>query len=464
VEINNLFVKHRFSDNILFTCSVIAWLCVYCLLDSIFNYAGNFAHFVILSGAALAAVSIFKMLENIPAFKIIQKPSESFLLTMAFIVGSVALNVLLATTNKLDIESFRERLLTGLLCILVLLGYGFTFLFLVRYEKKRKVALYLDSKEIALLENILKTAVLQKSVNFISKKDFKECILRNDLNDIDLIIISRETVKNFDIEAVLIRAHLAGVPIIDLKDMSCKCAGRIDISETDLSTYLLSATQKTLFRRLVLRARSLLEPVAAFFMILLLFPLAVLVALIIKITSPGPIIYSQKRTGLSGRTFQLLKFRSMYFGAESEGPRWCSDEDTRITPFGAFMRRTRLDELPQLWNILWGEMSFIGPRPERPEMYQLLDKDVPLFSLRTLVRPGITGWAQINSGYAASIAESHLKLEYDLFYIQHMSLRFDLFIILKTVKVAFFGDDRANKTLLKLPAEKNYESIGKGVL
>lgn len=129
----------------------------------------------------------------------------------------------------------------------------------------------------------------------------------------------------------------------------------------------------------------------------------------------------------------------MNVNSEDQGPRWADLEDDRLTPIGNFIRRSRLDELPQLWNVIKGEMSFFGPRPERPEIYAKLRNEIPLFAMRLIVRPGITGWAQVCAGYAASVAESRLKLEYDLFYIQHMSPRLDLVILLKTLKVILLG-------------------------
>ncbi len=425
-----------------------------------FLATNGFEHFITLSISALAALFLLKLLENISAFRLIKKPSDSFVLTSAFITGTVALNRLFNLTNKTNLQfQLSEPQFYGL-SSLVLIGYGISIYMLIRYDRKRKVALYLDSDESSLLQNTLRSNKNNKNnlklVTFISKKELKECILKNDLSGIDLIIISRETVKNFDVEAVLIKAHLAGIPIIDLKDVNCKSAGRIDTNETDLSTYLLSATQKTLIARITLQIRYMLEPVLALLMIILLLPLAALVAIGVKLTSPGPVFYRQLRCGHSGKIFKLIKFRSMRQDAESNGPQWCGKEDNRITKFGNFMRRTRLDELPQLWNIMCGEMSFVGPRPERPEIYKKLEAEIPLFTLRNLVRPGVTGWAQINSGYAATNAESLLKLEFDLFYIQHMSLSFDLLIVLKTIKVALFGDEGADENMLKnLPENTN---------
>jgi lipopolysaccharide/colanic/teichoic acid biosynthesis glycosyltransferase len=173
-----------------------------------------------------------------------------------------------------------------------------------------------------------------------------------------------------------------------------------------------------------------------------LLPVFLVIASLIKLTSKGPIFYKQIRTGYLGKTFTLIKFRSMFTDSEINGPQWCTDNDCRITPLGKFLRKTRLDEFPQLLNVLKGEMSFFGPRPERPEIYNELKKEIPLFSLRTIVRPGITGWAQVCAGYAASVQESRLKLEYDLYYIQHMSPRLDLIILVKTLEVALFGSKR----------------------
>jgi lipopolysaccharide/colanic/teichoic acid biosynthesis glycosyltransferase len=176
-----------------------------------------------------------------------------------------------------------------------------------------------------------------------------------------------------------------------------------------------------------------------------------ILALVIKMSSPGPIFYRQVRTGYLGRNFTLVKFRSMRADAEVNGPQWASSNDDRVTRVGNFMRKARLDELPQLWNVFKGEMSFFGPRPERPEIYQRLKKEIPLFSMRTIVRPGITGWAQVCAGYAATVEQSSIKLEFDLFYIAHMSLRLDLIVLVKTIQVALFGSEAEKQNSATTP-------------
>ncbi|PIS05282.1 MAG: hypothetical protein COT81_01845 [Candidatus Buchananbacteria bacterium CG10_big_fil_rev_8_21_14_0_10_42_9] len=158
------------------------------------------------------------------------------------------------------------------------------------------------------------------------------------------------------------------------------------------------------------------------------------IALAIKADSPGPIFYKQKRLGKNQKEFEILKFRSMVANAEANGAVWSAKDDKRITRLGKFMRKTRIDELPQLINILRGEMSFIGPRPERPEFYQELSSKVPFYNERHLVKPGLTGWAQVNLAYDASTEYTGEKLQYDLYYIKNRSIFLDLAILLRTIK------------------------------
>lgn len=169
--------------------------------------------------------------------------------------------------------------------------------------------------------------------------------------------------------------------------------------------------------------------------LLLALPVMLLVALAIRATSPGPVLYHQRRVGKDGKPFTVHKFRSMRVGAEAaSGAVWASMGDPRVTTIGRLLRRTRLDEVPQLWNVLTGDMSFVGPRPERPEFVAGLAEQIPFYGQRHVVRPGLTGWAQVRHSYGASVEDSVEKLQYDLFYIKHMSFAFDLFIVLETIK------------------------------
>jgi sugar transferase (PEP-CTERM system associated) len=164
-------------------------------------------------------------------------------------------------------------------------------------------------------------------------------------------------------------------------------------------------------------------------------PLMLLSALALRLSSPGPVLYHQVRVGKDGATFTIYKFRSMRVDAEaSSGAVWSTENDPRVTTVGRFLRRSRLDELPQLWNVLRGDMSFVGPRPERPEFIAELTRQIPFYGQRHVVRPGLTGWAQVRHRYGSTIDDAQEKLQYDLFYIKNMSFPFDFYIVLETVK------------------------------
>jgi exopolysaccharide biosynthesis polyprenyl glycosylphosphotransferase len=167
--------------------------------------------------------------------------------------------------------------------------------------------------------------------------------------------------------------------------------------------------------------------------------LIVVTALAIRLDSAGPIFFKQERVGKDDTIFTLWKFRSMQSDAEKDGAVWAGEKDPRITRVGKWIRRLRIDELPQLINVFRGEMSLIGPRPERPEFVKQLEEKIPYYYLRHAVRPGITGWAQVSYRYGASVEDSRFKLEYDLYYVKNMSLLLDLKILLRTIGVVLFG-------------------------
>jgi exopolysaccharide biosynthesis polyprenyl glycosylphosphotransferase len=169
--------------------------------------------------------------------------------------------------------------------------------------------------------------------------------------------------------------------------------------------------------------------------LVLALPIMAIVALLVKLTSRGPVLYHQARVGQHGRIFTVHKFRSMVADAEADtGAIWARENDSRVTPIGGILRRTRLDELPQLWNVLRGDMSLVGPRPERPEFVRSLTDQIPFYGQRHVVRPGLTGWAQVRYTYCATVEDAMEKLQYDLYYIKNMSLALDLFVLFSTVK------------------------------
>jgi sugar transferase (PEP-CTERM system associated) len=173
--------------------------------------------------------------------------------------------------------------------------------------------------------------------------------------------------------------------------------------------------------------------------LILLSPLILLIALLIKLESSGPVFYRQERVGENSKVFKLIKFRSMIDNAEEDGPVWAKKEDTRITRVGSWLRKLRLDEIPQMLNVLKGDMSFVGPRPERPFFVKQLEKEIPYYDQRHTIKPGITGWAQIKYSYGASKEDALEKLAYDFYYMKNLSFLFDLIIIFETIKVILFG-------------------------
>jgi exopolysaccharide biosynthesis polyprenyl glycosylphosphotransferase len=190
-------------------------------------------------------------------------------------------------------------------------------------------------------------------------------------------------------------------------------------------------------------AKRLFDVTLSVLLLIATAPLMALIAIAIKLDTPGPVVFSQQRVGFLGRTFTVHKFRSMRQDAELKtGPMWAKENDDRITRVGAFLRKCRLDELPQMWNVLLGEMSFIGPRPERPYFVDLLKTKIPYFDLRHYVKPGITGWAQVMYPYGASVEDAYHKLEYDLYYAKNISFGLDLLTLLKTIGVVLKGEGR----------------------
>jgi len=171
-------------------------------------------------------------------------------------------------------------------------------------------------------------------------------------------------------------------------------------------------------------------------------PIALATAVLIKLDSPGPVFYRQERVGKNGDTFTLMKFRSMRENAEKSGPVWASKDDDRTTRVGKIIRKLRIDEIPQFWNIFRGEMDFVGPRPERPHFVSQLAEEIPYYEQRHLIAPGLTGWAQIKYPYGASIEDARQKLQYDLFYIKNQSLVLDAIILFETIKIILFGRGR----------------------
>ncbi len=235
----------------------------------------------------------------------------------------------------------------------------------------------------------------------------------------------------------ILRCKLSGVEVVDAMCFYEQLTGKLLIENINPSWFIFSeGFRVTGFIRFYKRV---LDILFSFIGLVLAAPIIPLVALAVKFDSPGPVFFRQVRVGEGERPFTLVKFRTMCNDAEKNGAVWAQKDDPRVTRIGNFLRKSRLDEIPQLFNVLKGDMSFVGPRPERPEFIEKLEEKIPYYSKRHFVKPGVTGWAQVKYPYGASEEDAVEKLRYDLYYIKNLSILFDLLIICETVKVVLFG-------------------------
>ena len=253
-----------------------------------------------------------------------------------------------------------------------------------------------------------------------------------------MILLLPDAPIDDDIAHDLLEAKLRGSMVVDIRSFYEHVVQRLPLSQiTDewlLQTEGFSLNTRGSLRRL----KRALDVLISLLLLIPAAPIMLLTAIVVRLESPGPVIYKQDRVGLFEKEFTVYKFRSMRADAEKNGAVWASAHDARVTKFGKFIRKVRIDELPQIWNILKGDMSFIGPRPERMAFVTKLKETIPYYSLRHTVKPGLTGWAQVCYPYGASEDDARRKLEYDLYYIKNMSILLDINIVFKTVGVVLF--------------------------
>ncbi len=236
----------------------------------------------------------------------------------------------------------------------------------------------------------------------------------------------------------LIACKMQGIAIEDHISFLEKLTGKLMVESLNPSHLIFSDGFKK--PRILLFIRRVTEVLLSSVFLIILMPFIGLISILIKLDSEGPVFFQQERVGENGKIFNICKFRSMTRDAEEEsGPVWAKENDTRITRVGKYLRKFRLDEIPQLWNVLKGDMSFAGPRPERPCFVEELTKQIPYYGQRHSVKPGVTGWAQIKYSYGSSVEDAIEKLKYELYYIKNMSPLFDLFILFETAKIILFG-------------------------
>ena len=326
--------------------------------------------------------------------------------------------------------------------------------------------------QIAFRYIVIMGVVEKERVVFVGENDYTQDLLESvkkdgqyvftaSLNNTDMKALGKEIVemyktKKFDV-LVDFTDKLLGDPKLTGKLLQYKLEGlqyynylefyetyenKLPISHLSPKWFLENTGFEIYHNNFNLKAKRLLDLLFAMLIGIFAAPVIILAAIIVKLESKGPIFFIQERIGEGNRKFNIVKFRSMTTDAEKNGPQWASKNDNRVTKFGKIMRATRIDELPQLWNVLRGEMSFVGPRPEREFFIQQLEKEIPYYNLRHTVKPGLTGWAQVMYPYGASVEDAYRKLQYDLYYIKHHSIPFDVKVLLKTVTIVIFGKGR----------------------
>jgi sugar transferase (PEP-CTERM system associated) len=302
-----------------------------------------------------------------------------------------------------------------------------------------KIAEEIDSKRDSGYKIIAYLASTNPSFNhgnvpfYDNEKTLPELIKQH---TIEKIVVALDDRRGKTPIEELMTCKLAGMLIVKGERFFEELTGKIMVEKINPDAIIFSEGFKK--NRLIRLLKRLVDILTASLGLIISFPCICICSLAIKIDSPGPIFYFQERVGEKGKLYKLIKFRSMTVNAEQYGPVWAGKNDNRVTKVGGFIRKVRIDEIPQMWNVLKGEMSFVGPRPERPVFVDQLKKIIPYYSLRHNVKPGITGWAQICYPYGATEEDALRKLEYDLYYIKNMSLRMDLLIIFQTIKTVLF--------------------------
>jgi sugar transferase (PEP-CTERM system associated) len=283
-----------------------------------------------------------------------------------------------------------------------------------------------------------KDALFENGKPFLQYHDYSGLCEIAKKKDIKTIVVALEEKRGNFPSTELLKCRIEGVEIIDGNSFYEMLSGKLVVNQLYPSWLIFSnGFRKSLTNRILKRTFDILLSLS---MIILLLPLMILVALLIKIDSRGAVFYRQERVGQNHKTYNIYKFRSMIDNAEETGvPQYATENDPRVTHVGHYLRKFRIDEIPQLWNVLKGEMSFVGPRPERSFFVEEYEKQIPYYIERFSVKPGITGWAQICYQYGANAAETIEKLNYDLFYIKNMSILMDILIVLRTVKIVIFG-------------------------
>ena len=350
-----------------------------------------------------------------------------------------------AVANFLKIFTFYEAI--ALFGIIAMFQIVFRYIIIVGVVERQRI-MFIGENDYTqdLLESIKNDEQYRFIDHYknIQKKDYGYDILKIcDLKKIDIIVdFSENLLVNPKIVDKLLKNKLKGLQYYNYLEFYEMYENKLPVSHLSPKWFLENTGFEIYHNNFNLKAKRILDIIFALLIGICVIPIMIIAAIIIKLESKGPIFFIQERIGEGNKPFKIVKFRSMTTDAEKDGPKWATKNDNRVTKFGKFMRLTRVDELPQLWNVLKGEMSFVGPRPEREFFIKQLEKEIMYYNLRHTVKPGLTGWAQVMYPYGASIEDAYRKLQYDLYYIKNHDILFDMKILLKTITIVIFGKGR----------------------
>lgn len=370
-------------------------------------------------------------------------------------IGGLTLASLLITLFFLIFPFFFGRGIFFISFILIaFLTFTWRILFSLLFRiavSSRNILIIGESKEAQSIRFLIKDNPEYKFLGFIAsesrKSPNKMKILGNshsiervvkDYEISDIVLAIDPRVKK-ELEKALVNCRIKGINIYDIPTFYENLMDKLPITQIRESWFLYCKGFEKLGSAVYKKFKRIMDLTSSFLLLIISLPLVTLIILLIKITSRGPVLYTQERLGEHMKPFKMLKFRTMVKDAEKREPKWAEENDSRVTKIGKILRKVRLDELPQFINIMRGEMSLIGPRPEREYFVKKLMKEIPYYSLRFAVKPGLTGWAQVNYRYGATVEDALEKLRYELYYIKNMSLFMDLRILLKTLRVMLFG-------------------------
>lgn len=454
--------KHYIPKSILYLAileSIMLYLVIWLALSMRFLQIGNVAplvneynaekiFFVVIVYLVLLATGLYR-LDTCRDIKI-----SIVRLSVSMVLSFFAISVALYMFPNIDIWRSVSVYAIAMTYIVLLIG-RLIFLKYVDHEsiETRVVVLGAGKRAKRVLESNDKRTSNVKFIAFLkmgsNEDEIEGAKNYSDIESLEKLVKERACQEI----VVAIEERRGTLPVSDL--LACKINGTYISEAASFIERQVGALNLAMFnpswmifsdgfdntKKLDLFVKRFFDIFASAILLIVSMPLLLITAILVKLTSKGPVFYRQERMGLMGRAFDVLKFRSMTANAEADGvPKWAQQNDARVTLVGKFIRKTRIDEIPQIFNVLKGDMSFVGPRPERPYFVEQLMEKIPMFDKRHTVKPGITGWAQLNYPYGASEEDSRRKLEYDLYYIKNYSIFLDLLILVQTIRVVLWPD------------------------